>query len=121
LPVFAFTVPEEITAFSVFDVSAALRESGWLVPAYTFPNNRTDLAVLRIVVRNGFTHDLADLLLDDLRRSLPRLERQSMPLQGAETSSFAHGAGSAKAGRRTAPSPETATPPEKVPSPQTQR
>lgn len=121
LPVFAFTLREEITAFSVFDVSAALRESGWLVPAYTFPNNRTDLAVLRIVVRNGFTHDLADLLMDDLRRSLTRLERQSMPLHGAETSSFAHGAGSAKAGRRTAPPPETATPPEKVPSPQTRR
>jgi glutamate/tyrosine decarboxylase-like PLP-dependent enzyme len=49
--------------YSVFDVSAALREHGWLVPAYTFPANREDLSVLRIVVRNGFTHDLADLLL----------------------------------------------------------
>ncbi|HZC93626.1 MAG TPA: hypothetical protein VE400_23755, partial [Mycobacterium sp.] len=38
--------------------------------------NRTDLAVLRIVVRNGFTHDLADLLLADLRTELPRLGRQ---------------------------------------------
>jgi hypothetical protein len=39
------------------------------MPAYTFPANREDLSVLRIVVRNGFTHDLADLLLGDLRRS----------------------------------------------------
>ena len=46
----------------MFDVSAALRERGWLVPAYTFPADREDLAVLRVVVRNGFTHDLADLL-----------------------------------------------------------
>ncbi len=30
--------------------------------------------VLRIVVRNGFTHDLADLLLADLRRLLPELD-----------------------------------------------
>ena len=52
--------------FSVFDVSAALREEGWLVPAYTFPKNREGIAALRIVVRNGFSHDLADLLLDDL-------------------------------------------------------
>jgi glutamate/tyrosine decarboxylase-like PLP-dependent enzyme len=29
---------------------------------YTFPEHRTDLAVLRIVVRSGFTHDLAELL-----------------------------------------------------------
>lgn len=97
LPVFAFTLREDITNFSVYDVSAALRESGWLVPAYTFPDNRTDLAVLRMVVRNGFSHDLADLLLEDLRRALPRLERQSMPVHGAEASSFAHGAGSPQA------------------------
>jgi glutamate decarboxylase len=36
LPVFAFTTAPDV-AFSVFDVSAALREEGWLVPAYTFP------------------------------------------------------------------------------------
>ncbi|WP_370945235.1 glutamate decarboxylase [Amycolatopsis sp. cg5] len=67
LPVFAFTVKPDV-GYTVFDVSRRLRERGWLVPAYTFPENRTDLAVLRIVVRNGFTRDLADLLLADLGR-----------------------------------------------------
>ena len=38
------------------------------------PPNRTDLAALRVVVRRGFSHDLADLLLDDLRRVVPRLQ-----------------------------------------------
>jgi glutamate decarboxylase len=121
LPVFAFTLRDEITAFSVFDVSAALRESGWLVPAYTFPENRTDLTVLRIVVRNGFTHDLADLLMDDLRHALPRLGQQSMPMHGAETSSFAHGAGSSRAKRPAAPSQGSGNAVEKTLSPQTQR
>jgi glutamate decarboxylase len=93
LPVFAFTLGEEAPGYSVFDVSAVLRESGWLVPAYTFPRNRTDLAVLRIVVRNGFTHDLADLLIEDLRRALPRLRSQAGPLHGPECRPFAHGAG----------------------------
>ncbi|MFI7116784.1 glutamate decarboxylase [Amycolatopsis sp. NPDC049868] len=74
LPVFAFTTKADVEGFDVFDVSRRLRERGWLVPAYTFPENRTDLAVLRIVVRNGFTHDLADLLLADLRRLLPELD-----------------------------------------------
>ena len=45
LPVFAFTLAENETDYSVFDVSAALREHGWLVPAYTFPSHREDLAV----------------------------------------------------------------------------
>jgi glutamate decarboxylase len=94
LPVFAVTLHEHISDYSVFDVSAALREHGWLVPAYAFPENRTDLAVLRVVVRNGFTHDLADLLLADLRTELPRLTRQSTPQRGAEASSFSHGAAS---------------------------
>lgn len=91
LPVFAFTLEESITRYTVFDVSAALRENGWLVPAYTFPVNRTDLSALRIVVRNGFTHDLADLLLGDLRRVLSRLDRLAAPLHGSDGAAFAHG------------------------------
>ncbi|CNE81600.1 glutamate decarboxylase [Mycobacterium tuberculosis] len=93
IPVFAFRVREDVRGLTVYDVSAALREAGWLVPAYTFPENRTDLAVLRVVVRNGFGHDLADLFLDDLRRCLPRLEAQREPRRGADgTTGFAHGA-----------------------------
>jgi glutamate decarboxylase len=99
LPVFAFTLRDEVTNYTVFDVSAALRERGWLVPAYTFPEHRTDLAALRIVVRNGFTHDLSDLLIHDLREALTRLARQPASARGAESSSFAHGAGSPGAPR----------------------
>jgi len=51
----------------VFDLSERLRMRGWQVPAYTLPNNMTDTAVMRIVVRNGFSMDLANLLLDDFR------------------------------------------------------
>ena len=91
LPVFAFTLTEDVTQYSVFDVSAGLRQAGWLVPAYTFPDNRTDLAALRIVVRNGFSRDLAELLLDDLRRALPLLERLDRPLHGPESAGFDHG------------------------------
>jgi glutamate decarboxylase len=91
LPVFAFTTAGGISAFDVFDVSRRLRERGWLVPAYTFPANRTDLSVLRIVVRNGFTHDLADLLLADLRRLLPELRAQPGPLRpGNGATGFHH-------------------------------
>ena len=70
LPVFAFKLKDEVKNFTVFDVSAALRERGWQVPAYTFPKNREDLAALRVVVRRGFTFDVADMLLDDLRKQL---------------------------------------------------
>ena len=99
LPVFAFTLRDDVSAYSVFDVSAALREAGWLVPAYTFPADRTDLAALRIVVRNGFSHDMADMLLSDLGRALPRLAARPGPERGPESAGFAHGAGGAAAHR----------------------
>ncbi|MFF6948800.1 glutamate decarboxylase [Streptomyces iakyrus] len=88
LPVFAFTTTPDVTAYDVFDVSRRLRESGWLVPAYTFPPNREDLSVLRVVCRNGFSADLAELLAQDLERLLPELRRQPRPLtedKGAAT------------------------------------
>ncbi|MET1072384.1 MAG: glutamate decarboxylase [Umezawaea sp.] len=95
LPVFAFTLADGEEGYSVFDVSAALREQGWLVPAYTFPEHREDLAVLRIVVRNGFSHDLADLLVDALEQALPRLRAQGAPRRGPESAAFSHGADTA--------------------------
>jgi glutamate decarboxylase len=85
LPVFAFTLDDAVDNFTVFDVSNALRERGWQVPAYTFPENREDLAALRVVVRRGFTHDLADLLIGDIERQLPRLEKLPAPVHDAGT------------------------------------
>jgi glutamate decarboxylase len=91
LPVFAFTLAEDVDNFTVFDVSNALRERGWQLPAYTFPENRTDLAALRVVVRQGVGHDLADLLLGDLERQLPRLQGQPAPVHDhVSAASFHH-------------------------------
>ncbi|MGF1470273.1 MAG: glutamate decarboxylase [Rubrobacteraceae bacterium] len=90
LPVFAFKLKDDVTNFSAFDVSRALREDGWLVPAYTFPENREDLVALRIVVRNGFSRDLADLVLDNLERAVSRLEKQPAPVHGESSAAFSH-------------------------------
>ncbi|HKG01827.1 MAG TPA: glutamate decarboxylase [Conexibacter sp.] len=90
LPVFAFKLKDSVDNFTVFDVSNALRSRGWQLPAYTFPANREDLAALRVVVRQGFTHDLADLLLADIQRELRLLETQREPLHTSDNSSSFH-------------------------------
>jgi glutamate decarboxylase len=92
LPVFAFTVAPEVENYTVFDVSSKLREMGWLVPAYTFPENREDLSVLRVVVRAGLTHDMADLFLKSLRQQTDVLEALDRPLPRPESdkAAFAH-------------------------------
>ena len=93
LPVFSFSLKPKVTNYTVFDVSERLRERGWLVPAYTYPENRQDLAVLRLVVRAGMTYDMADRLLDDMRARTSDLEALDRPLPGAVASTerpFAH-------------------------------
>jgi glutamate decarboxylase len=84
LPVFAFRLDDADRPYTVFDVSERLRDRGWLVPAYTFPENRQDLAALRIVIRNGVSRDLADLLVADLVRHVEYLEKLPAPLPAAE-------------------------------------
>jgi len=90
LPVFAFKLRDDISNYTVFDVSNALRERGWLLPAYTFPKNREDLAALRVVVKRGFSHDMADFLVNDLKRVLPRLEKQPAPVHDNKSGSGFH-------------------------------
>jgi glutamate decarboxylase len=93
LPVLAFTTADSVENYSVFDVSARLREFGWLVPAYTFPENREDLSVLRVVVRAGMTRDMADLFIGDLRKQTAWLDALAGPLPGRhpeDHQSFAH-------------------------------
>ncbi|MHB8859420.1 MAG: glutamate decarboxylase [Thermoleophilia bacterium] len=73
IPVFAFRMTKEAersTNYTVFDMSERLRDRGWQLPAYTFPKNCEHIAALRIVVKEGFNRDLADLLLGDFERHM---------------------------------------------------
>jgi glutamate decarboxylase len=93
LPVFAFGLAPEVANYTVFDVSARMREGGWLIPAYTFPENRQDLSVLRIVVRSGMHEEMAEQLLDFLRAQTKKLESLATPIPhvaGGPTKAFAH-------------------------------
>jgi glutamate decarboxylase len=92
LPVFFFRLKADRTNYTVFDVSAKLRERGWQVPAYTLPDDLTDVAGLRIVVRNGFGRDMADLLLRDLRNATDFFEGldRPMPNDPDHAAGFAH-------------------------------
>ena len=90
LPVFAFTTADDVSGWDVFAVSRGLREHGWQVPAYTFPDDRTDLAVLRIVCRNGFSHDLAELFFHDLRAVTQRLVTDPEAVGRTGPASFHH-------------------------------
>ncbi len=72
LPVVTLQVDDD-APFTAFDLSHELRAFGWQVPAYTMPADAQDVAVLRIVVREGFSGDLAGRLRDDLTSAAHRL------------------------------------------------
>jgi glutamate decarboxylase len=90
LPVFAFRLRPDVTNYTVFEVSRGLRERGWQVPAYTLPADLEDVAVLRIVVRNGFSHDMAAILLDDLARVVEDLTQLPAPPPISRPQGFHH-------------------------------
>ena len=83
---FAFRLNDDERPYTVFDIASRLREHGWLVPAYTYPANREDVAALRIVVKNGFTQDLADMLITDLTATVAHLDQLKEPLPQHPTS-----------------------------------
>jgi glutamate decarboxylase len=92
LPVFAFSLAPKVKNYTVFDVSDRLRQRGWLVPAYTFPENRQDLSVLRVVVRAGMHLEMADKLLEFLGEETEELEllKSPLPRPGPPRAAFAH-------------------------------
>ncbi len=72
--------------YSLFDISENIRTRGWQIAAYTMPAHRKDLVVMRVLVRKGFSFDLADLMLRDLRSVIDDLEKHQE--QNRET--FSH-------------------------------
>jgi glutamate decarboxylase len=92
LPVFMFRLNSGVSNYTVYDVSAKMRERGWQVPAYSLPEPMDSVSGLRVVVRNGFGRDLADLFLDDLRRATEFFENLDgqLPADPDHTESFRH-------------------------------
>jgi glutamate decarboxylase len=93
IPVFCWKMDEEYAksaSFSLYDLADKLRQRGWLVPAYPMPRNRGDLVVQRIVVKEDFSRDLAERLLEDLRRAVDYFELQPGHKAKQEGSHFHH-------------------------------
>ncbi len=87
IPVFVFQMSGG-QQFDVFDVSHELRARRWQVPAYTMPADATDIAVLRVVVREGFSGDLARMMYDDLCAVVAKLRERGST--GSDATHFAH-------------------------------
>ena len=79
LPVITWTIKENMP-FTLFELSDRLRCTGWQVPAYHFPENIKNISVMRIVVKEEFSRELADLLFKDMERAVEILTKKDPEL-----------------------------------------
>jgi glutamate decarboxylase len=75
LPILALRVKDK-KEFTVFQMSDKLRERGWIVPAYSLPPNAEQVEVLRIVIKENFSRDMAGMLIEDMHRFSKELKEQ---------------------------------------------
>lgn len=93
IPAVCFYVkPGEDVPYSLFDLSAKLRERGWQVPAFNLLDEVSDITIVRIMVRQGVSRDMATLLLDDIRRTIDHFEKYPVtkPLTQADHGGYTH-------------------------------
>ncbi|MCB0879080.1 MAG: glutamate decarboxylase [Thermoleophilia bacterium] len=91
LPVVAVRMRHDAdVAWSVYDISDRLRMHGWQVPAYPMPPDEEDVHVLRIVVRNGFSLELAEMLLEHVREEVAHLQSGAVQPSTIDKVGFHH-------------------------------
>lgn len=85
LPLVAFRLPpKEDRNYDEFALAHQLRVRGWVVPAYTMAPHTENLKMLRVVVREDFTRNRCDALINDIRLGqtlLQEMDRESIKRQ----------------------------------------
>lgn len=78
--------------YNLYELSDRLRIRGWQVPAFSMPAHLQEMVVMRIMVRRGFTMDMAALLLNDIRRDMDFLAKHAPAshLREEEAMAFKH-------------------------------
>lgn len=74
IPVVALTLKKKYTKFNEFDVSAKVRERGWVLSAYTMPPNAETVRSLRVVVRPHLNRNVIEELATDIINACKWLE-----------------------------------------------
>lgn len=75
MPLIAFKLKDGLS-YDVYQISDKLRYHGWQVPAYTLPKDCEEVAILRVVAKEGFDYDLATLLVEHIKEAIIDLEEE---------------------------------------------
>ena len=75
IPAVCFRVaPGAKIPYSLYDLSDRLLQRGWQVPAFALTGDAAHITVMRIMVRQGVSRDMAGLLIDDMKRAIAHFD-----------------------------------------------
>ncbi len=83
-PLFIWHMDDEYNKrarWTLYDLQDKLQQTGWMVPAYTMPKDIDNMIVMRVVVRQGMSRDMADMLLTDITNAVAEFEKLQYPTQ----------------------------------------
>lgn len=93
IPGACWTLKKDVNpGFSLYDLTDKLRSRGWQVASYSLPTNCEDMVIQRVLIRHGFSHDMADLLLTDLKTCIEYFKNHpvAVAMTEAEAGNFKH-------------------------------
>lgn len=93
IPAVCFRVrPGGTLPYTLYDLSDRLLQRGWQVPAFALTGEAKDITVMRIMIRQGVSRDMAALLVDDMRRAIAHFERHpiTVPMTQGEVPVHTH-------------------------------
>lgn len=84
IPAVSWTLKSSVKNYSLYDLSDRLRMRGWQVSAYSMLPDIQETVVMRVVLRHGFSVDMAGLFLEDVKRCLEYFQKH--PVSVVQTS-----------------------------------
>ncbi|RHZ70288.1 hypothetical protein CDV55_102633 [Aspergillus turcosus] len=75
LPLVAYRLPpDENRLWDEYALAHVLRQRGWVIPAYTMAPHSNQLKLMRIVLREDFSMDRCNVLVEDVKMAMKTLE-----------------------------------------------
>ena len=81
-PIVCWKMKPEVQAtakWTLYDLQDKLQMHGWMVPAYAMPVNIENMVVMRVLCKQGFSRDMCDQLLGDIKSSVAELNALEYP------------------------------------------
>ena len=81
-PIVVWRMKPEVQAsakWTLYDLQDKLQIKGWMVPAYAMPVNIEKMVVMRVLCKQGFSRDMCDQLINDIRSAVEELNALEYP------------------------------------------